>query len=533
MRQYAKTALFTDCIAFLSLIRFAPIPAPVLTRKPDFGIFPEIFPFREDFIRSKCRKPDMCVPMRVSMPNMEGVSWLYSSASGSEAPDDRPIFKHRERIFSRKATNMKATIVFRGVIFALFFAILALGSRVHAQGVLLRSVGPVNESMGSVATGTPLDSAGALNWNPASISALKKSELSFGLGIILPETRVSSSLGSMSGSTKGNAGSIPVPNMSFVWRRCPKSPITFGLGLSAVGGAASLYAADAPGEMNPILAQRAKSATVVILQVTPTISYQVTDKLSVGVAPLIDLASLSINPMQLGQPLGAHNEIHNYGTRYAWGGGFQIGAFYDFKNHWKTGFMFKSPIWAESLRFSGTRVGLDGENRPIPVNGTFDLDLPMTLSFGVSYDGFKNTVIGMDVRYFDYGNTTGFKKGVNPTTGIVEGLDWESVMSVAVGVERTVNKKLKVRAGYCWNENPIPSRSSALNVAAPLMMQHTFSVGATYAVVKDLEFSLAYSHAFKAKITGPFASDTVPGLVGSVTNEAYANVLMAGITKKW
>ncbi len=279
---------------------------------------------------------------------------------------------------------------------------------------------------------------------------------------------------------------------------------------------------------NPILAGRSKSANVVVLQVTPTISYQVTDRLSIGVAPVIDLASLNINPMQLGQELGPANEIHNYGTRYAWGGGFQIGTFYDFQNHFKAGFMFKSPIWAERLRISGTTI--DGT----PREDSFDLNLPMTLSLGFSYDGFKNTVIGMDFRYFDYGNTTGFEEGIN-SAGKVMGLDWDSVFSVALGIERTLSKKLKVRAGYCWNENPIPSRSAALNVAAPLMMQHTLSFGGTYAVQKDLEFSLAYSHAFKAKITGPFAAEhPVAGtLTGSVTNEAYANLLVAGITKKW
>ncbi|MDR2763008.1 MAG: hypothetical protein LBB88_10425, partial [Planctomycetaceae bacterium] len=105
-----------------------------------------------------------------------------------------------------------------------------------AQGIMLRGIGAVNTSMAGVATGTPIDSAGALNWNPASISALDKSELAFGLGLIFPHTRVSSSIGPLSGSTKGEAGTIPNPSMSFVWRRCPKSPVTFGLGVSAIGG---------------------------------------------------------------------------------------------------------------------------------------------------------------------------------------------------------------------------------------------------------------------------------------------------------
>ncbi|MDR2438937.1 MAG: outer membrane protein transport protein [Planctomycetaceae bacterium] len=428
---------------------------------------------------------------------------------------------------------MKTTFVFCwNIVLVLFLSFAISDSCVHAQGVLLRSIGAVNDSIGSVATATPIDAAGAIYWNPASISGLEKSEISFGIGVIMPKTRVSSSVdfpngAKLSGSTKGNAGSIPDPSMAFVWRRCPKSPITFGLGLGAVGGAASLYPATGSPYDNPVLGGRAKSSTVIIMQVTPTVAYKVTDRFSVGIAPIIDLASLSINPMQLGQPLGSQYEVHNFGTRYAWGGGFQIGTYYDFKNHFKAGFMFKSPIWAEKLTYQGTRA--DGNNTVF--NDNFDLNLPTTLSLGFSYDGIQDTIIGLDIRYFDYAHTAGFKKGIE--NGVVRGLDWDSVMAVAVGIERKFSQKLKLRMGYCWNENPIPDRSVMLNVAAPLMMQHVLSMGATYAVVKNLEFSFSYIHAFKAKITGPFPTGNSAAPYGSVTSEVSANMISAGITKKW
>ncbi|MDR2346411.1 MAG: outer membrane protein transport protein [Planctomycetaceae bacterium] len=415
------------------------------------------------------------------------------------------------------------------LIILLVSTIFVTKKSVHAQGVMLRGIGAVNVSMAGVATGTPIDSAGALNWNPASISALKKSEIAFGLGLIFPETRVSSSLNTNSGSTEGEAGTIPNPSMSIVWRRNPNSAVTYGLGVSAIGGAAALYSAD---KLNPILGGRAKSSQVVIFQLSPTISYKVTNQLSIGAAPLIDLASLSINPMQLGQPLTPGSELHNYGTRYAWGGGFQVGTFYDFKNHYKLGFMFKSPMWYENLRYKGTTVGAGNDNPSKSASGSFDFDLPLTLSLGLSYDGFQDTIIGVDVRYFDYASTPGFDKGVilNKGTPYVGGLDWESIWSIAVGIQKKWSDKLILRMGYCWNENPIPSRSSMLNVAAPLTIQHTISVGATYVIVRNLELSVAYAHGFKGKSTGNFTSGNNTGVV---TNATSGNEIMMGITKKW
>ena len=436
--------------------------------------------------------------------------------------------KTAQTIISRTFTGTLAFVTILTIIWSGNF----ITSTAFGQGVMLRGSGAINESMGGAATACPLDSAGALYWNPASISGLKQNEMSIGMGVILPETNVSSSVQRItdsyviaSGSTKGEAGSVPVPSMSLVWRPNQHSRWTYGVAMAAVGGAATLYASTGSQADNPILGGLSKSSTVVVMQVTPTASYKLTNKLSVGAAPVIDLAALSINPMQLGQPLGAENEIHNYGTRYAWGGGFQLGVYYDFQNHFKTGFTYKSPVWMESLRYEGTKV-----TDHTPVSGKFDFNVPTILSWGISYDGFRNTLLAFDVRYFDYAGAAGFEQGVDENN-IVMGLDWESIFSVAMGVQRTLTDKLSVRVGYCWNENPIPSRSAALNVAAPLMGQHTLSLGGTITIAKDLDLSIAYSHVFAAELSGNFPSPS--GTLGSVTNKVYADALVAGITKRW
>ena len=405
-----------------------------------------------------------------------------------------------------------------------------------AQGVLLRSVGAVNAGVGGTATAMPLDAIGALQWNPGSISALKKNEISFGLELVEGKSRVSSELHGtpFSGATSGEGGVVPVPSMGLVWSPSPRSPFTFGLGMGAVGGAASLYPHKPLGPPdnplpggNPVLSEHGRSATVIVLQVTPTVAAQVTERLSLGIAPIVDLASLNINPMSLGRQIAPTDQsLMTYGTRYVWGAGFQIGALYDFQNNFKAGFMFKSPIWAEKLYFTGTNATHD------PVSQTFDLNLPMTLSAGISYDGFHNTIIGMDVRYIDYANTAGLDRGLE--SGVVKGLDWESIIAINIGAERKINDKLRARIGYCWNENPIPSRSAVLAISAPMITQHAIFCGFTKEVAKGLEMSAAYCHSFQAHLTGPFTAQ-VPGstVPGSVTNSLSANAVYANLSKKW
>ena len=56
------------------------------------------------------------------------------------------------------------------------------GDFVCAQELTLSGVGPINHSLAGAAVALPRDSAGAMQWNPATISFLEKSEFQLGLG---------------------------------------------------------------------------------------------------------------------------------------------------------------------------------------------------------------------------------------------------------------------------------------------------------------------------------------------------------------
>jgi len=405
--------------------------------------------------------------------------------------------------------------------------------KVSAQGILLRGIGAVNESMGGAAVAAPLDATGAIYWNPASISAFKQNEISFGLGLIIPKSSVSSQVSIAgtgqvvaSGSSKSDAGSIPAPTMSFLWRKTPSSPFTFAIGLAGIGGAATLYESNPE---NPILEGHSKSASVSILQLTPTISYQVNEHLSIGFAPIVGLANLSLNPMNLGRPV--MSPLYNYGTRYTWGAGFQIGALYDFKNHFKAGLSFKSPIWTKDLDFRGST---SSEGVVSPASAYFAMNLPMMLSVGTSYDGFDKTLIALDFRYMDYGNTKGFNGTLEVENGVpvVRGMGCQSVYVIALGVQREINEKIKLRGGYTFNTLPISAENQMFAVAAPLILKHSVTMGLTYTIPGDIDFSCAGAYVLDASETGAFPTGNA-ALAGSVTNSSYAFSAVFGMAKRF
>src|SRR5690242_17036645 len=76
----------------------------------------------------------------------------------------------------------------------LWCVVLAIASEARGQGVIIPSVGAINQSMGGATVAAPIDSIGSLAWNPAAISALPQNEVAFGLGLVLPTTSLSSAI---------------------------------------------------------------------------------------------------------------------------------------------------------------------------------------------------------------------------------------------------------------------------------------------------------------------------------------------------
>ena len=417
-------------------------------------------------------------------------------------------------------------VIVSSVICTLLMASIACG-----QGVGLRAVSPVNESMGGAATGCPIDAAGALNWNPATISALPGSDISFSLGLILPYSSLESQVGANHGRTKSETGAVPVPNMCFV-RKIDNSRWSYGLGMFTIGGTQVNYPCDLT---NPVLAPQVPygglgrlSAEVQIFQIQPSLAYQLSDHVSVGFGPTITMGRLVANPLFLGPYYTGVGYAAGTGTRYVWGGGFQAGVYYTTDVDWHFGASIKSPQWCEPFRY----FTQDGSGNPVVTK--FDLDYPLIASVGCSYSGFEDWIFACDIRYFDYANTPGFDTaGFDPVTGAATGLGWNSVMSVGCGVQRRINEKLSVRLGYCFNENPIPSSASAYNTASPLVIQHCMTVGASYAIEMNWMLTAAYSYCPEGSVTGPVVNHVgqIPG--SWVKNSAYAHAFQAGISKRF
>ena len=180
-------------------------------------------------------------------------------------------------------------------------------------GIAVSGVGPINRSMGGAAVAAPLDSSGALYWNPATIGDLGGSEMSFGLGLLAPRTSLRSFVpaGALGNglpatdtgrgvTTGGNNGTFLLPAIALVYS--PKdSPLTYGFGLFEIGGFAVNYPVV---RNNPILNPGAPFGAGVgplytqlqLFQFSPTIALKLNDEWSVGAQLNIDVGAAFLNP---------------------------------------------------------------------------------------------------------------------------------------------------------------------------------------------------------------------------------------------
>lgn len=410
--------------------------------------------------------------------------------------------------------------------FILLFDALASAQMGH----VLNGVGPVNQGMAGVATAAPIDAAGALNWNPGSITALGHSEFAFGFELLIPDASIDSSMpagfGGASGSTASDAGSSTIPSFAFV-HSLEDSNWTVGLGAYGLSG----FGVDYPvSDSNPILAPPAQGgfgsvySQFQMLQMAPTFAYRFNPNWSAGFSPTINQAQLAITPACFESPNADGAYPDGRSAAKAWGFGGQVGVYFEGDSGWNAGASYKSTQWFEPFEFNSTAA--DGSYRRLQL----DMDFPSISSLGLSYTGFERWVIAADVRYIDYASTNGFKEsGFNSADFSVNGFGWDSILVGALGVQYDLATRWKVRGGYSFNENPIANSQSTFNLPAPAVIQHHVSIGLSYCFGDSSCIDLAYRHGFENSVEGEIGHPTMGPIPGSsVKNTLSTDSILLG-----
>ncbi|MCC6917513.1 outer membrane protein transport protein [Nitrosomonas sp.] len=412
------------------------------------------------------------------------------------------------------------------------------------NGHILHGVGPINQSMGGAGIATSIDAIGSNHNNVSSISFLDTSSIEFALELFIPNRSFSGTVnGGPSGTVDSKTREAILPSFGLVYKT--QGPWAFGFSAMGISGFGVDYPANNPnpgGNFNPLALPQSMGgfgavySNCQMMQLTPSVAYQLTPDLSLGVGVNVDWAAMVVDPWPgttpnaSGFPTGTH-------AASTWGWGVTVGATYRLLDQLKLGLVFKSPQWFGS--FSWNSQYPDGT----PANFRFRLDYPMIIGGGLSYQPVEPLLLALDVKWINYSGTKGFEQknwAMTASGPFVQGFGWRDIWTVSLGAQYKVTPAFAVRAGYNYGGSPISSGQQFFNVFAPAIVRHHLTAGAGYELTRRLGLNVSYYHAFSAEQSGTFISDgtgmvpinqPIPGT--QVTNRLHENSIAMQVTYKF
>lgn len=380
-------------------------------------------------------------------------------------------------------------------------AALALGttSAFATNGSSMIGMGAKSNGMAGVGIGMSHGAESALT-NPAMITSVKGTEVSFGGTVFMPS--VSNDMGA--GSVDSDADLSVIPTVALA------SKVTdnfyMGVGMWGTAGMGTDYRKYANNfEM---------VTNLQLMQFGVPLAYE-TNGFSVAVTPLVQYGALDINYNAMGTPSSTKGVAQDIQFGYTLGTSYTIDAL-------TIGAVYKSEI---EMKYDGqiSQAMSDFVSMamgPVPASMFSDkLSTPEEYGLGVSYNVGEHTV-AVDYKRISWSKAKGY-----------EDFMWEDQDVYVIGYEYAT-KGWAARLGYNYAESPISEQTgmmgglpNTLNLLGfPAFVESHIAVGGTYNVTEQTSFDLAYVHALEKEET--FAG-MMPG--SSVTTKHSQSAISAQV----
>jgi len=285
--------------------------------------------------------------------------------------------------------------------------------------------------------------------------------------------------------------------------------LSFGLGVYVPYGLISDYEHSFQGRY------QGQASKVEVITVQPTVSYKITDKVSIGFGPTINRIKGQLNSnLNFGSLQDAQVKIDGDDTAY----GFNVGVLADLTDDLTFGLTYHSKVSYE-LKGNTEVSGANSQVSPVTnalvsrLNGKYDASLNLTLP--------ENTDASFTYRLNNdwtlYGGATWTRwsrlksvdvenKGTptlpvlgSPLATVSEEFNWKDTWSYAVGAAYQLNPQWVLRAGMAIDPSPIDNANR--NVRVPVGNRKTVSIGAGWSPTKDITLDLAYAYLWEDDVS--------------------------------
>lgn len=175
--------------------------------------------------------------------------------------------------------------------------------------------------------------------------------------------------------------------------------------------------------------------------ITPSVAWRLHDRFSVGVGVNVVSAKAQLE--------GTGREVK--GDDMSYGG--TVSAHYQPLDDWGIGARYQSSV---KLDITGT---LTAGGAMIPASA--ELELPPTFNIGVANTSLKNLSLGLDLVWTGWSTYNQLAVVAPPVTPPASEKNWEDVISIRLGGEYALGEAWLLRAGYVWDQSPVPDSTRA------------------------------------------------------------------------
>lgn len=347
---------------------------------------------------------------------------------------------------------------------------------------------------------TVLDASTVYN-NPAAMMQLKQAQFTQAVAFIDAQSKITNASGptvTAGGTTDGDI--VPhtfVP--SGYYSSGDKGGWAWGVAAYGSFGLKTNYESTFAG------IQYGDKSDVKVMTVQPTLSFRVTDAVSVGVGPTINklTAFLSADPDTVAEPF-PNIELEGDDLGY----GYNIGVHAKLTEQTQVGLVYRSKVDYKIT---------DGDIRNFPgvssIKAQTKLTTPESVELGLSHQLTSATQIHAGAVWTRWSRL----QSLNVTTpvpaisqAVSEDFDWKDVWGFATGVSHAYNDKLTVRAGLAVDQSPVTEEH--LSVRLPSGDRTIVSLGAGYKLTPNstIDFSYTYLTEEKRNVDLPGDAPKVP-----------------------
>jgi long-chain fatty acid transport protein len=271
----------------------------------------------------------------------------------------------------------------------------------------------------------------------------------------------------------------------------------------------------------------------------PTLAMKVREKHSIGVSLLIGVQRFSARGLgnfqcftQTGQSAAGaatcqatggavtstpSNGLTNNGSDWSYGAGARVGWMGEVHPRLTLGASYSSKIYMSEFDEYDELFANDG-----------DFDIPANFTLGATFKATQKLKVSFDFQQIQYEGVNSISNagpvptplgpGLPPGGGLLGtnnglGFGWEDINIYRLAAEYAYDSQWIFRAGYSWNDQPIPDDQLLFNILAPATIQQHMTLGFSYVPDKQNEFNFAYMHAFEEEVK---SSQTAFGVPGSI-----------------